>query len=333
MMDEHEAKRIAQARAARARRKEQLRRERIRFFALSFVCILLLAGVITAVIELPGKKIPTSDSASQSTSAGDASSTPAPDSGTAEETTPEIPVPPAQTGAIGPVLQTEWEYTVPTTTLLTLPENGRVDMAYFDDALFIGDSITQGFQVYASGIKNAKYAAYIGVGPKQLMSGTVTNINGEVVTAIDEIRAAQPKKVYLLLGTNALSNLEDEALLQYYSDFLDFLAPQLPQDTVYYLQAIPPVTKEKNDADAKYSNERIRALNEGLAKICFAHGWHFLDLYSALADGEKNLRGELMAGDGVHLNGQGYEVWKEYLVTHTAYSKTSPYIAGSPYIL
>ena len=333
MMDEHEAKRIVQARAARARRKAQLRRQRVQFFALSFVCILLLAGVITAVIELPKKKIATSDAASQSASTGEATSAPVSDSGATSESTPQTPAEPAPSGAIGPVVQTNWEYTVPSAALLTLPENGRVDMAYFDDALFIGDSITQGFQVYASGIKNAKYAAYIGIGPKQLMSGTVTNINGEVVTAIDEIRAAQAKKVYLLLGTNALSNLEDEALLQYYSDFLDFLAPQLPQDTVYYVQAMPPVTKEKNEADAKYSNERIRKLNESLASLCFARGWHFLDLYSALADDEKNLRGELMAGDGVHLNGQGYEVWKEYLVTHTAYSKTSPYIAGSPYIL
>ncbi len=59
-------------------------------------------------------------------------------------------------------------------------------MSYFDDALFIGDSLTWGFQEYSSGIPNAKYAAYLGAGPKQFMEGLVENISGQQVAAIDE---------------------------------------------------------------------------------------------------------------------------------------------------
>ena len=93
-------------------------------------------------------------------------------------------------------------------------------MSYFDDALFIGDSLTQGFQVYTSGISNASYAAYIGAGPRTFIEGTVTNIDGETVKPIDEILAASPKKVYILLGTNAMETLTDEAFLEYYGRFL-----------------------------------------------------------------------------------------------------------------
>ncbi|MEG0896290.1 MAG: GDSL-type esterase/lipase family protein [Ruthenibacterium sp.] len=309
------------AQEMRARQAKRLRKQRIRFFALSAVVLLLLAGVITAVIELPGKLAASSLSAAESAASGE---TAPPTSGDAAA--------PETVGTFGPVMPETLTYQKPSVSLLSLPENGRVDMAYFSDALFIGDSLTQGFQVYASGIQNAKYAAYLGVGPKQLMSGTVTNLNGDVVAAIDEILAAAPKKVYLLLGTNALSSLEDDALIKYYSDFMDFLMPQLPADTVYYVQAIPPVTAEKS-ADPQYANTRIAALNENLAQLAYNHNMHFLNLYAALADGENNLRGELVAGsDGVHLNAAGYETWKEFLVTHTAYSKTSPYIAGSPYM-
>ena len=67
---------------------------------------------------------------------------------------------------LGPVQQTDASYTQPSASLVALPEAGRVDMSYFDDALFIGDSLTRGFQEYSSGIPNAKYAAYLGAGPK-----------------------------------------------------------------------------------------------------------------------------------------------------------------------
>ena len=203
-------------------------------------------------------------------------------------------------------------------------------MSYFDDALFIGDSLTRGFQEYSSGIPNAKYAAYLGAGPKQFMEGLVENISGQQVAAIDEILAAAPKKVYILLGTNSMATLTDEAFLKYYNDFLDFLLPQLPQDTVYYIQGIPPVSVEKMAGDENFSVERIRGLNESLAKIAYDRDLHYLDLFSALADENGALRADIASGS-IHLNNEGYNVWREFLVTHTAYSKENPYLPGSPY--
>lgn len=308
------------ARQIRYRREQQRRKARMRFFAMSFVAILILAGIITAIIEPRDKTTPgTATSTSTAQSGGQVGDT---------------PLPPAEvTGTLGPARQEEITYKVPTAAMLTLPANGRVDMDYFSDAIFIGDSLTQGFQVYASGISNAHYAAYVGVGPKQIMEGTVTNLDGQSVAAIDEILAASPKKVYLLLGTNTLSNLEDEAYLKYYADLMTFLESKLPADTIYYVQAMPPVTAEKQERDEKYANSRIQALNEQLARLAFEHDWNFINLYSALADEAGNLRAEIVEGsDGVHLNGSGYEMWKEYLVTHTLYHAASPYIAGSPYL-
>ena len=318
------------ARQKQYRQAKRRRQMQLRFFAMSFVVILLLAGVITAIIELPGKlSAQNPQSTSQPTSTAQ--------DGTVSDgqDTPDA-LPPAGSvqGSLGPQMQTEISYTQPSAALSTLPANGRVDMEYFSDALFIGDSITQGFQVYGSGLSNAHFAAYLGAGPKQMISGTVTNISGQVVTAMDEIVAAAPKKVYILLGTNSLPALKDEAFLKYYKDFLDALEPKLPADTVYYLQGIPPVTAEKSESNEDYDNTRIKALNESIAALAYARGWHYLDLNSALADETGALRTDLLAGsDGIHLNGAGYETWKEYLVTHTAYSKTSPYIAGSPYVI
>ncbi len=311
-------------REKQALRLKKRRRQKRMMLLFSAAFILITTTIITAIIEIPAK---IKSSKVESEAASQLASEQQQQAQT--DTTTQ-----AALGEFGPVQLTEWTYQQPTADIMRQPENGRVDTSYFDDALFIGDSITQGFQVYASGIQNAHYAAYIGAGPKQLISGTVTNINGEVVTAIDEILAANAKKVYILLGTNNLSSLNDEALLKYYDDFLDFLQPQLGEDVVYYIQSIPPVTAEKSAGDTNYSNDRIKSLNESLAKMTYERGWHYIDLYGALSGEDGALRGELVAGsEGIHLNSSGYEVWKEYLITHTAYSSTSPYIAGSPYLL
>ena len=282
------------------------------FFASAAVVILSLAWVITTLIELPARR-------------AEAASLAAASAANAAVGTPQQPG-----ASIGPVPGAQTAYTPPSADLLALPEAGRVDMRYFDDALFIGDSLTRGFQEYASGIPNAKYAAYIGVGPRQFMEGLVQNRSGEQVAAIDEILAAAPKKVYLLLGTNSMATLSDEAFLKYYEDFLDFLLPQLPADTVYYLQAIPPVTAGKMESDENFSVERIRGLNEQLALMAYQKGLYFLDLFSALSDETGALREDIASGE-IHLNDTGYSLWREFLVTHTAYRKDNPYLPGSPY--
>ena len=235
----------------------------------------------------------------------------------------------AQPTGIGPVQQAQGTLPAISAATLALAENGRVDMSYFDDALFIGDSLTQGFQVYTSGISNASYAAYIGAGPRTFIEGTVTNINGETVKPIDEILAANPKKVYILLGTNAMETLTDEAFLEYYGRFLEFLVPQLPEDTVYYIEAIPPVTQAKA-ADENFTLERIQGVNEKLALLAYQHGMHYLDLYSALCGEDGYLKAEYAADDGLHLNNEGYSAWRELLITHTAYRAGNPYLPGSP---
>lgn len=293
------------------------------FLAANFAVILLLAGVITLFIEQPWKTagLPAPGSAASDSGSGNGAQSAAQgQQGGTSETRP---------AGIGPVQQAQGALPAISASTLALAENGRVDMSYFDDVLFIGDSLTQGFQVYTSGISNASYAAYIGAGPRTFIESTVTNIDGETVKPIDEILAASPKKVYILLGTNAMETLTDEAFLEYYARFLEFLVPQLPEDTVYYIEAIPPVTQAKA-ADENFTLERIRGVNEKLALLAYQHGMHYLDLYGALCGEDGYLKVEYAADDGMHLNNEGYSAWREMLITHTAYSAENPYLPGSP---
>ena len=65
--------------------------------------------------------------------------------------------------------------------LASMPEtqSDPVELSYFDTAVFLGDSLTQGMQIYDTGLPNAHYCAYRGVGPNAVVNGTTcTRVDG-----------------------------------------------------------------------------------------------------------------------------------------------------------
>ncbi len=66
-------------------------------------------------------------------------------------------------------------------------------------------------------------------------------MRGEEV-ALDVLAAAQPKKLYILLGTNTLTTVgAADRFLAYYGQMLDALRQTLGEDCVIYVESIPPV--------------------------------------------------------------------------------------------
>lgn len=218
----------------------------------------------------------------------------------------------------------------PDSRMLALPENGRVDMSYFNTVTFVGDSITQGLEIYKT-IPNAKYCAYKGVGPKQIYDGSVQKrrVNGDEVVEeipLDALLASQPDNVYILLGANAMVGMDDESLLAYYDEMMNQLKTHLPSSVGIYVQSITPILV----GTPRFDLNRIHGLNNMLAKLAEEKGAYFIDLHEALAGEDNYLRPEFGAkSDGYHLSPKGYEAWRDYLVTHTAYHPRNPYIEGA----
>ena len=231
---------------------------------------------------------------------------------------------------VGPAPQNvaQMSLTSPDYRMIALPANGRVDMSYFDDVTFVGDSITQGMELYGT-IPNAKYAAYKGIGPKQIYDGTVqTHYNGDQDVPMEFLVASAPKKVYVLMGTNTMVSFNDDDLLAYYDEMLNQIMLNLPGVQIY-VQSITPVIP---GVDSRMSNERINGLNDRIAKMAWEKGLYFVNLQEALADENGGLRTEYGAAkDGYHMTGQGTRAWLEYLITHTAYHPDNPYLEGSGY--
>ena len=207
---------------------------------------------------------------------------------------------------------------------MPVTESEPVDLSYFDSAVFLGDSLTQGLQIYDTGLPNAHYCAYRGVGPNAVVNGTTcTRIDGVQEVPLEALASYAPKSVYILLGTNVLTQDTDyTSFLNYYSLMLDNIRALLP-DADIYVQSITPVRPEVS-AGAGHSGmygARFIRVNNDLAALAVEKGCYFLDLWEVLADANGDLKAEYAQPDGYHLLPEGYAAWVSDLRTHVAHTE------------
>ncbi len=212
--------------------------------------------------------------------------------------------------------------------LASMPQNQTaepVDLSYFDSAVFLGDSLTQGLQIYDTGLPNARYCAYRGVGPNAVVNGaTCTRVDGVQEVPLQALASYAPKSVYILLGTNVLTQDTDYTnFLNYYGLMLDQIRQLLPEADIY-VQSITPVRPEvsADPAHAGMYSARFIRVNNDLAALAVEKGCYFLDLWEVLADGNGDLKAEYAQPDGYHILPEGYSAWVSYLRTHVAHTQT-----------
>ena len=243
-------------------------------------------------------------------------------------------------GTVGPQRQTAdggYTYTALPQKPAALPEFGRVDTSWFADAAFLGDSLTAGFCVneYNIDVGGALVCGYEGISPNTIVNRTTVSSpdRGEEVP-LDVLTAAQPAKLYILIGTNALVQPgNDDSFLAYYGKMLDELRTALP-NTAFYVQSVLPATQEKiGDTLPGLAPDRLAVINAAIQQLCAERGCYYLDLNAEFADAAGCLMTDFAQPDGVHLTVSGYSRWVSYLCTHLPYSKNNPYQAGSTYYL
>ena len=301
--------------------------------------ILLLSLAVTAILENGEKQ---SEAVQQSPAAGTAANilAPLPMQGEADSSSAapdgSIGTPDAVTlEAFGPAKQTAGAYTVKAydASVIRQPSCGQVDLSYFSDAALLGDSLTVGFSDYNINLGGALICGYTGVGPDAIVnrSAVKSSVRGSEV-AMDVLTAAQPKKLYILLGTNTLTTLgAADRFLAYYGQMLDQLRQALP-GCVIYVQSIPPVRPQAAAEKPGLASDVLRSVNEQLAKLAADKGCVYLDLWETFADENGNLKEMLAAPDGVHFSaGNGYGAWVTYLRNHAKYSASNSWTMGSAY--
>lgn len=204
-----------------------------------------------------------------------------------------------------------YDYTQPA------PAGDAVENTYFTDAAFVGDSRTDGFMIY-SGIGNGDNLTSNGLSIFKLASKKTLKIGGENYTLLEALARKEYGKVYLCLGVNELGIYDDEGFYQSYLSAIDSIRATQPKAIIYIQGLIPLNETDVAAAGGReyLKNDRLRVYNDLMRQAAQEKQVVFLDLYTEFADEN----GELPSGasrDGVHLSKEYCQKWLAYLQTHT----------------
>lgn len=193
-------------------------------------------------------------------------------------------------------------------------ESGRVSSSYFDNAVFVGDSITDGVTLYGV-MNNATVLAGTGINLDTVYtSGVIKDMQtGARSSIMDNLAGARFERVYILLGGNEVRDIEKDIFIKRYDRLLDSVRETQP-DAVIYVQSITPVLTDNQYA---MRNDRISEYNEALQELCREKQVYYLDIAEALTAEDGTLQPEYAAVDGMHFQPAGYTAWFDYLHTHT----------------
>ena len=181
-----------------------------------------------------------------------------------------------------------------------------------ENAVFIGDSITSGLSVYGN-IDDSVVFTKNGMTAYTAVTRKYT-FNGEKQVAADAAAAKNPTCVYILLGSNDISQGYSETkFTSNYGKLIDNLKAKCPSAKIY-VQSIFPVTAGYADRSG-VTNEKIDKFNSALKNLCSEKGAVFTDVASIMKDADGTLIADA-SSDGLHIKKSWYGKWVHYITVN-----------------
>lgn len=174
---------------------------------------------------------------------------------------------------------------------------------FFSTGVFLGDSITEGLKLYDV-MDGSTVIAEKGMGLTKVMEH------------LEEIKAAQPERLFILLGANDLADPVRDAdrISTQYANVYTQLHEALP-DCRIYVESMFPVWEEKYKqqyTNSNITNEKIEQFNQSLANKIEGQGVYFVDVAPSMRDENGELYHD-MTTDGMHLKKAYYGYWLNVL--------------------
>ncbi len=204
-------------------------------------------------------------------------------------------------------------------------ESKAVDDSWFDDAVFVGDSISVRLQLYSTAkdlLGDASFLCATSLSPENVLSPVTEDsihpsIGGQKVSVPDGLKMSNAKKIYIMLGINSLRAGVDVTVKQL-KNFIVQAGKILPKAEIF-VQSVTPMTKDSNINADNLNNEIINEYNRKVNKMCDENGWYFINIAKAVSDEKGYLKDEYCSDNpdmGIHFNSKAAQVWVDYLKTH-----------------
>lgn len=203
---------------------------------------------------------------------------------------------------------------------------GPVDSDWFNDAVFVGDSVTLRLSYYSESddapLGDAQFFCAGSLGYTSALwdidrkDAVHPYYKGQVQLCENCAELTGATKVFIMLGMNDLSIYGVEGTMESASELINRIRTNSPK-TKIYMQSVTPILKGHEIGDL--NNENIRALNVELEKFAVKHGYKYLDIYDLVADKEGYLKADYCGDEGaqgIHFTAAACGIWADYLKEH-----------------
>ncbi len=197
-----------------------------------------------------------------------------------------------------------------------------VDASWFDDAVFIGDSVSQGLQMYcastgalgnATFLCSQSFSAPANFG-SITSSSTHPSYNGVKVRVEDGVAACGKTNVFIMLGINNMDGSVESTTASLVR-LVNAILEKSP-DVNIFIESVTPTTSTSTRVTSTFNNAKIASYNAAMKTYCEENGWYYMDIASAVSDENGYLKSNLCSdanGMGIHFNSSAAKLWIEYL--------------------
>lgn len=214
----------------------------------------------------------------------------------------------------------------------------RVADSWFDDALFVGDSVEDSMRIYVNSQRSGDRPNCMGkitffcmqnFSFARAADDNLNNLEGfpiyrnkacRVETAVKQTGC---KKLLIGMGANELPGNGADKTIGYVEKLMELCQEVNPELEIYLMNHIPSVYAERQYG---LDNRVIVEFNDKLRTFCEEKGYHYLDIYSAVANEEGLLSPEDCRdpqATGIHPAAAACARWLEYLYTHCGEAMTN----------
>lgn len=205
--------------------------------------------------------------------------------------------------------------------------NAPVDANYFNDAAFVGDSVSLKLNYYCATTGDLGKAQFFTSG--SLGAGNALwevsdesvhpSYQGEKMLIEDCLAASGASKVYIMLGMNDIGLYGVDDTVANYETLMDRILAKCP-DIQIIIQSMTPMTETSNILGDTLNNQSIKEYNGKLKTLAEERGWGFVDVASVMYDESGSQLNAEYCSDpvdmGVHFTEAGCAAWIDYLKTH-----------------
>ena len=189
-------------------------------------------------------------------------------------------------------------------------------LSYFADALFVGDSRMLGICNFGT-ITNADFFCTGGLGAINLVEGIT--VDGE--TFQQRLNRKSYGKVYVMVGMNDVIYGVDEFKDNIVKVFQ--MIQEAQPNALIFMMANLHVSENVNIEKPELGNDRLDAANQYMQSLTDGRKSFYIDV-NPLFDDENHCLPAEKSGDGIHISGDDYAVWSDWLFTQTITKDSKP---------